>query len=260
MDLRNKTILITRQPEQAAEFIAEVEKRGWRAVLFPTIKITDPDSWGVCDKALERINDYDGLIFTSANAVERFFQRCTLKEVEPATFRACEIYAVGEKTRQEIERRGLRVRLVPDTFSSASLAKQFTKAAVEQKRFLFPRGNISKDDVIERLRELEAVVDSVVVYNTVGADNSEVDSIWKKLVGGQIDVVTFASPSAALNFAQLFSVERIRQLGQMIKVAVIGPTTAEAARGVGLKVDVVATKSTVAGLVEAIATYFDQHK
>jgi uroporphyrinogen-III synthase len=257
MSLDNKTILITRQPEQAGEFVAEVEKRGGRAVLFSMIEIADPDSWTECDGALEHIDSYDGLIFTSTNAVNRFFQRCTLKDVEPATFRACDIYAVGEKTKGEIERRGLQVRLVPDTFSSASLAKGFTRGAVNQKRFLFPRGNLSRDDIIVRLRGLGAAVDSVVVYNTVAANESGVDSIWKLLVEGQIDVVTLASPSAVLNFAKMFSAEKIRQLEGLVKIAAIGPTTAEAAQGIGLKVDIVATQSTVAGFVEAIAAYFD---
>jgi uroporphyrinogen-III synthase len=70
MSLQNKTILITRQREQSKEFIAEVEKRGGHAVVFPLIRITEPDSWESCDTALQRLGEYDGLILTSENGVE----------------------------------------------------------------------------------------------------------------------------------------------------------------------------------------------
>ena len=41
-----------------------------------------------------------------------------------------------------------------------------------------------------------------------------------------------------------------------VKIACIGPVTAEAAREAGLKVDVLARESTVAGLVDALKSYY----
>jgi uroporphyrinogen III methyltransferase/synthase len=61
-----------------------------------------------------------------------------------------------------------------------------------------------------------------------------------------------------MSFADLLSSDKVKQVEKLSKIAVIGPTTAEAARDVGLKVDIVARRSTVVGLVEAIAAYFDR--
>lgn len=257
MGLKNKTILVTRQVEQSSEFIAEVERRGGRVVAFPTIMITDPDSWADCDRALATIGTYDGLIFTSTNGVEKFFERSKARGMNTELFGHLTVYAVGEKTKNEVERRGVQVSFVPDRYSAASLAKYFTTARVQKSRFLFPLGNLSKTEVVDKLNQLGAVVDPVVVYKTAEADGSGSEEIIRQLSGGQIDVVTFASPSAAQNFVKVFPQDEITHIHERTKIAVIGPSTAEAVRSLGLHVDIIATTSTVRGLVEAIADHFD---
>jgi uroporphyrinogen III methyltransferase/synthase len=44
------------------------------------------------------------------------------------------------------------------------------------------------------------------------------------------------------------------------RVACIGPKTAETARATGLKVDIMATESTIASMVDAIEGYFLKEK
>ena len=255
MGLKGKTVLVTRQPEQAREFIEEIEKRGGRVVLFPTIKISDPASWDLCDAAIAGIGGYHALLFTSANAVERFFARCADLEVDIAAFKPLEIFTVGEKTKEEVERQGLSVTAVPDEYSGKSLAAHLASGDVQRKRFLFLRGNLSRDEVVDGLTALGVIVDSAVVYETSVADSGGADTVLDQLHAGQIDVVTFASPSAVVNFQKLLG-DGVSIRGKT-KVAAIGPTTAEAVRFLGIDVDIVAPKSTMKSLAEAIDRYFD---
>lgn len=257
MSLRNKTILITRQREQSEEFVAEIEKRGGRAVVFPLIRITEPNSWESCDTALQRIGEYDALILTSENGVIGFFKRCSCKDIQLSAFRKLSVYAVGEKTRQAIERLGLEVHYVPEKFSSASLAQHFGSAEVGSKRFLNPRGNLGDADLIKYLTTLGAIVDPVIVYNNIEPEKEESDELYEQLVSGSIDVITFASPSAAINFLKVIPLKKVQQLRSTPKFAVIGPTTKEAVVKLGLTPDIVAQKSTVNGLVESIEAYYD---
>jgi len=257
MSLQNKTILITRQREQSEEFVAEIERRGGRAVVFPLIRITEPDSWDSCDTVLQRLAEYDGLILTSENGVERFFKRCSQKGIQLSAFRKLPIYAVGEKTRRAIERQGLQVRYVPEKFTSASLAKYFKSVEVRSKHFLYPRGNLGNSDLIQYLSDLGATVEPVIVYNNVELDKNSRDELYKQLRSESIDVITFASPSAAINFLKVIPLKKVQQLKRPPKVAVIGPTTKEAVLKLGLRPDIVAKKSTVSGLVESIEAYYD---
>jgi uroporphyrinogen III methyltransferase/synthase len=255
MGLEGKTILITRQREQSIEFISEVERRGGKAVLFPTISIQDPDSWEEVDRALQHIKTYDAIIFTSINSVERFFHRCLLKSVEPVTFRGCEIYAVGEKTKHAVEERGLRVKAIPEKYSSAGLAEYFRTLDLQGKQFLYPRGDLGRADLIKSLVRQGATVDPVVCYVNKGPEEADAEFVYRKLVAGEIDVVTFASPSAAINFVKLFPPEKMASIHGQTKIAVIGPTTEEEVRDLGIQVDIVAKQSTIKGLLDAIEEY-----
>ena len=258
MSLADKRILITRQREQAMEFISEIERRGGVPVVFPTITITDPDSWEACDRALRRVGDYAGVIFTSTNGWEKFLQRFQLCGLSFGIFGGVALYAVGETTRRSIEMHGLTVRFVPDTFSASSLARHFRHDDVDGKRFLLPQGDKGREEIALRLSKLGAIVDTVIVYNTVPADERDAGDIRQRLANGEIDVVTFASPSAAENFFKLVSPLDGARLSERTKIAVIGPTTGETVRRLGLDPDIVARESTVSGLVRAIELYYEE--
>jgi len=62
--------------------------------------------------------------------------------------------------------------------------------------------------------------------------------------------VTFASSSAVRNLAKLLGGDTL--LLERPLIACIGPVTAQAARRLGLRVDVIASDHTIGGLVEAM--------
>ncbi len=254
--LEDKTVLITRRREQAVEFIAELERRGGKAILLPMINVQDPNSWEECDRALQQIKNYDSLVFTSTNAVDKFFQRCVLRSVEPATLRGREVYAVGERTRRAVEERGLAVKAIPERYSSEGLAEYFRTVNLGGKRFLYPRGDLGKADLIKSLIRQGASVDPVVVYVSSGPDEIDAEFVYRRLVDGDIDVITFASPSAATNFVKLFPIEKMALMHQRTRIAVIGPTTEQCMKSLRVKVDIVARTATIDGLLDAIGEYY----
>jgi uroporphyrinogen III methyltransferase/synthase len=69
--------------------------------------------------------------------------------------------------------------------------------------------------------------------------------------------VTFASPSAAINFVKLFPPEKMASMDKRTKIAVIGATTEEEVTSLGIQVDVVAKQSTITGLLDAIEDHYD---
>jgi uroporphyrinogen-III synthase len=256
MSLKNKSILITRQREQSAEFIADVERRGGRAVFLPMITIQEPESWEECDRALQQLKMYDSLIFTSTNSVDKFMQRCLLKAIEPALLRRFDVYAVGEKTRRAVEERGIAVKAIPEEYSAVGLAEYFRTMHLNGKRFLYPRGDLGNADLVKSLIRQGASVDPVIVYRNTGPDEIDAELVYRRLVNGEIDVITFASPSAAINFVKLFPLERMALMHKRTKIAAIGPTTTDALTNLGVRVDIVARKSTIDGLLDTIEEHY----
>ncbi|MDP2209193.1 MAG: uroporphyrinogen-III synthase [Bacteroidota bacterium] len=252
MSLTNKTILITRSEDQADDFIELIESRGGKAILFPTIKITDPDDWQECDRAIKALNSFDGIIFTSRNSVEKFIERMNSKNIPLSALRSMLFFAVGEKTKSTIEKHNLKCFSVPETYTAENLADNIKTIGVKNKKFLFPRGNLGRDVIIDKLSGYGAEVKSVVVYKTERAIPENLHSIEAELLEGKIDVVTFTSPSTVKNFFSLFSENTKVQFTKQTIFAVIGKVTAEVLRKFGIEPAVIAKPSTIEGMVEGM--------
>lgn len=255
MSLHNRVILVTRPHTQAGELVRDIEGRGGTAVVVPMITIDPPPSWKECDEAIGRLADYDALLFTSVNAVESFFGRAILIGVPQERFSSLMTIAVGEKTAAAIALFGARVDGIPDHYSGAALIT-LLGGAYAGKRMLLPRGNIARADLADALQGTGAAVETVCVYVTGKPDGLAAESLARRVLAGEFDVITFASPSAAVNFASLFSAQDLARIPDCAKVAVIGPSSADAASALGLPADMVASESTARGLVRCIEEYY----
>jgi len=258
MSLKDRTILITRQPEQAAEMIAEIRRRGGRTVLFPTIVTVPPDSWEECDRVLGVLASFDALLITSANAAGAFFDRFRSRHIDLELLNNLKVFAVGEKTRRTLQRLGVSVDIVPESFAGRALAEALPDEVVRGKRIMFPCGNLTPQDLADALRGRGAEVDSVVVYQTIQPHGADVDTVQQRIFVGDIDVVSFASPSAVENFVRMVPGLPLTTLRNHARIAVIGPTTRDAVERLGGTVDIVGRESTARGLVKAMEKYYRQ--
>jgi uroporphyrinogen III methyltransferase / synthase len=254
--LVGKTILVTRQHEQAGELVAAIEANGGRACVIPMLRIVDPERWDLCDVAIGQLSVFNGLLITSSNAAEKFIQRLDAKGIERKSFESIEVFAVGQRTADVLRALGLRIAFTPPQFSAAGLRKHFEAEQIVGKRFLFPRGNLSREELPASLRSLGAMVDEVEVYRNVPPTSEELDALRVRFLNGEFDVVTFASPSAVNSFRQAIP-PNIFGSGHPL-VAVIGPTTSAAAKELGFPVNIEATEATSNGLVDAIAAFYSQ--
>ena len=80
--------------------------------------------------------------------------------------------------------------------------------------------------------------------------------VYRLLLDGRIDVVTFASPSAVRSFVKIYGAEPAADLLKNTVVAVIGPVTAEAAKQAGIPVTIQPQTYTVAALVDGIVEHY----
>lgn len=251
--LKGKTVLITRPADQTEGFVQAIERLGGNAVLFPTIEITSPASWEACDAAIQNIEQYNALVFTSANAVRKFFERVKLvgntfkEELNRKT-----IYTIGERTKRAVESEGHPMQIGPEVATAEALAAMIAKSDIRGRRFLFPRGNLGRDVLPKSLRAAGAIVDEVIVYHTIKPAHQEIDRIEQLFLKKEIDIITFFSPSSIRNFLEMISLEELNG----VPVAVIGPVTADVAKSSGLRVDIVAPRSNEESLAQAIAEYF----
>jgi uroporphyrinogen III methyltransferase/synthase len=252
--LSGKTILITRSKNASSEIQGMLESLGASVVCLPTIEIVDPDSWDECDATIWKLAEYDSICFTSKNTVEKFVQRIRLIRPQALnTLATRNLYAVGEKTKSTLEATGFSVQPIPQKHSAENLAQSFYGQNISGRRFLFPKSNIASNIIPKELRSLGAIVDEIVTYKTVIPEPENLEHIRALITDGKIDAITFFSPSSVRNFVEMIGVETM----QRVLIAVIGPTTAEAAKEAGLKVNIVAKQQTAESLVQGIIEHFD---
>ncbi|MBI4427927.1 MAG: uroporphyrinogen-III synthase [Ignavibacteriales bacterium] len=252
--LNGRTIVITRPLEQTAQLKALLERSGARVLVFPTIHIVPASSWDDCDRAIQNIGTYDALMLTSVNAATYFLNRSRLlNEKGFPVFAQKDIYVVGEKTRRAVENFGLNARVFQEARDGRSMAHAIIRQNIRSKKFLFPKGSLASDEIPSILREHGATVDEVVVYETRPPSQTEREEMKDVFSREEVDIVVFFSPSSINNFLSVVAKKSLNS----VRIAVIGRTTAEAARKASLTPDIVADEPTTEALVTSIVRFHD---
>lgn len=255
--LSGKTIVVTRAVEQAQELIRLLRDAGAYVIHVPTIEIGPPDSWTACDLAIQELDDYSWIIFTSTNGVRFFLNRLNDKGENIATLQKARIAAVGESTRRELNQRNIPVDLVPAIFRSEGLVEAFMDENIQGLNILIPGAQMGRELLLESLTSMGAKVAAVPVYKNRMPKVENFSESLKMVNGHPIDVLTFTSPSMVQNFISLFGRKKIKDsLTHGCKIAAIGGVTAEAVKKLQLQVDISPQKSTIKSFVEEIAKFY----
>jgi uroporphyrinogen III methyltransferase/synthase len=251
--LAGRTILVTRTREQAAALADPLGALGADVVLAPVIAVAEPEDWGPVDEAISNLSVYNWTVFTSANGVERFFERLFSRGVDARAFTGIRVACVGTTTAQALAGYGILADFVPDDFRAEGLVAGFSERGLsEGGRVLIPRALDAREVLPDSLREMGAHVDVVPVYRTVAVRLD--DAVVALLRDGAIDTVAFTSGSTARNFLGALDAAGLDVATVMsgLTVASVGPVTTDVVRELGFDVSVQAHEGTMPSLVLAI--------
>ncbi len=258
--LAGKRVVVTRALEQAQEMLAQLGQSGAEVLLLPTLAFRAPQNTAPLDEAIGKCDGFDWILFTSRNAVRFFCARCRALGLEPPSGYTTrpQIAAVGPATAEAARQEGMRVARVAARFLAQGLVEEL-RSEVAGAKILLPRSDKAGEELPVALRSLGAVVTEVVAYET-GAPAAPDRKLLDRILVGDVDVVTFASPSAFDNFLEMAGPDRVRKQAGSFALAAIGPVTAAAIRDAGFPVAIEADEATADGLVAALAAYFTQGK
>jgi uroporphyrinogen III methyltransferase/synthase len=253
--LFGKRIVVTRSRDQASVFAEMLIDRGASPIEFPSIDVVPPASWAELDTALDTVETYQWVIFTSANAVRFFFERLRSRGTDLRILKGVNICAVGPKTAEALERHGLKADLIPTEFKAEGVLAALGGVQVKGRRFLIPRAKVARELIPEKLRELGAEVTVATAYENV-RPAADVERVKKLFTEKKIAAVTFTSSSTVHNFGEMLGQKEYKSLLNGVAVACIGPVTARTAEEYGMKIDVMPKEYTIPALVEAMVEYF----
>jgi uroporphyrinogen III methyltransferase/synthase len=250
--LFGRNIVVTRDVCGNADFAAKIICRGGNSIEFPTMKIKPLTESNEFLRAVARLQraEFDWVIFTSANGVNIFFEALQGLSKDARIFGPAKIAAIGSETAVTLSEFGIKADFVPTVFTGEQLGKQlmcFT--SLRGKKVLLLRSQVASMELVELLERAGADVLDAAIYTAI-EQKSESNWLIERIGRGEIDWLTFASPSSARMFFEQVTIGVVNSGN--VKVASIGPTTSEQLKNLGVRIDVTAEGHTIDGLLDAI--------
>ena len=244
--LTGLTVLVPRARDQASDFSALLRSRGAEPLEVPTIEIRPVATTDELDRAVEDLaaGHFDWVVLTSVNGVAALRARAEASGRGPAALGAARVAAVGPATEAALRAWGVAPDLVPEVATTAALGHAFPAGP---GAVLLARADLANPELAVILRAKGWEATGVVAYHTVPLGRLD-PAARRRLDGGEVDWVAFTASSTVEGF--------LRGYGGPpppgVRVAAIGPVTADTARSAGIPVATTATEHTIGGLVEAI--------
>jgi uroporphyrinogen-III synthase len=251
MNLKGKRILITRPREQSGEFARRLEDLGAIPIFFPVIEIAPVQDSRLLDEALQELEQYHWLVFTSVNGVQATWKRLNALHIQalPGNLK---VAAIGPKTAAALRSAGVHPDFIPDEYVAEAILPGLGE--LQGCRVLLLRADLARPALPQAIRQGGGVAHEIAVYNTVKAQpESEAQDALRQ----GVNVVTFTSSSTVRNFVSIVrraGLDPAALPGKPL-YAYIGPITVQTAREEGLPAGVLAGEYTTEGLIKALLDY-----
>lgn len=246
--LLGKRVLVTRPAHQSDQFAQALRNAGAEPILAPVIALMAPDDPVAAAQAVDSAAENAWVVFTSANGVQKFFERLDARREDARAFGNAKIAAIGIQTSQALRSHRVYADLVPQSYIAEDLAQALIAASNPRDKILLFRAQEARDVLPEALRSAGRDPHVVAAYKTVFTDDP--DFAEKVALS---DILTFTSASTVRGFSyNLAGDEAAARAASEKVVACIGPITAQTAREIGMHVDIVADEFTANGLLAAL--------
>ena len=234
--LEGKIIAITRSKEDSSEFIELATKNSVRPLPLPTIELVSKGE-KIVDEFLDSVKQYDPdySVFMSSKAVKLLFdtarQVSKFEKLQLAVANTI-VMAVGPKTKDALEKEGIKVAHMPNTFSSVGVGELFTKLHAVGKKIIVPRSGASTPFLKELLNKIGIDVKEIHLYDVCAfRDTTQWNEFRELFAQNKIDGIVFTSASSVRAFFEIMSKDyeenSLLEKLQNSSIVAIGPLTAD---------------------------------
>jgi uroporphyrinogen-III synthase/uncharacterized protein HemX len=243
-------ILVTRPSDQAEGLCRLIEQAGGRALRFPLLDILPSERADAGVARLRRTQDWDWLIFLSANAVRQAQELSALPRREPGN--TPRVAAIGAATAEALAAAGVTADLIPEPeFNSEALLTMPELQEVAGRRILIVRGEGGRETLKDELVKRGAIVQCAELYRREPrvADMGPLLRAWQ---AGQIQVLTLTSGAALDHLYRLIPAE-YRELVLRTPLVVLSERLRQRALALGFTQVAVTNSASDRGLLETLS-------
>ena len=237
-------VFVTRPKELAGTLSLRLRKLGAEVVEIPAIQ-TKAREGGAFAEALDTVDAFDWIVFTSPTGVRIFFEEMKRKKLDVRRLAKTRFAVIGSGSEKELEKYGFYGDLMPEIYDGEHLGmalaavceEELTKKDTEKSlRILIPRAAIGNQELISALAQVSGLeVSDVPTYDTYyGLDTEEETpalDLAAELSSGGRDYVIFTSASTVKGFAAAAA----GLDDTKVRAICIGRQTKEAADALGMQ-------------------------
>ena len=241
LPLRGQRILVTRPRDRAGALSDRLRALGADVWEYPCIETRPIWPCPAMTAALEHLENYRWLVFTSPAGVAAF--RRTLQEMKKdgRYLSDVQLAAIGSGTARALADMGLIADYVPPVYDAAHLGEGLPA----EGKVLILRAEIGSPALTAALESRSIPYDDIPVYRTV-YDNPRSEQLRSALEAGEVPFVTFTSASTVKGL--LATVGADADLSRVTALC-IGKQTAAEARKHDMTIKI-AAQATIDALVE----------
>lgn len=239
------TVLVAGSKRTSSRLRGRLSVLGAEVLTQPVIRITEPVDWTPVDSALDRIAEYDWLVFTSGSGVDGLMGHLFSRGADARALGGVRLAALGKGTAERLSSYHLKPDLIPERVDASALAQTLTERT-ETGAILMARATGDRPALAEELEEIGASVDQIPVYRTVDLDEPNQD-VADALTAGEVHWITVTSSPTARSLVRLYG-----ELLNTGKIVSISPLTTATLKELGYGPTLQATPHTMDGLVNTL--------
>lgn len=239
-------VLVTRPKNMISKTAAKLREQGAEVLELPAIRTEALEDKSRIRAALENLDTYAWLVFTSPTGVDIFFEEMQEAGKDIRALGNVKIAAIGEGTRKKLKEHSLIADLMPEVYDGDSLGEALAAVLNGSERILIPRAEKGNENLVKLLRAAGAQVDDIPTYHTLYESSALIDE-KKELESGNIDCVVFTSASTVRGFVEGTKCEDYSG----IRAACIGKQTRAAADAYGMQT-FMSEKATIDSLISLV--------
>ncbi len=247
-------VLVTRPKELVSDTAKRLRALGADVLEVPAISTVKIENNSELKEAVNKIKDFDWVVFTSPTGVRIFFEELSDWKIDYRKISNVKFAVIGSGTCKELEKRGFFPDMLPEIYDGDHLGAELALKCSSGTRLLIPRARKGNEELVRQLKAVGAEVLDISTYDTVYETEHLVD-VKGEVAGGEVDFVVFTSASTVKGFAAVMGDIELHE----VKAICIGQQTKAAADKLGMQT-FVAEKATIDSLIEKLVEIYNGGK
>lgn len=245
LPLKGKHVIVTRPKERIGTLSDRIRAMGAEVTEFPCIETIPCNPCPEMEQAVENIDSYQWLVFTSPAGVSALMEMLQHTHRDVRALGRIHLAVIGPGTDRELQKHGLQADLIPEIYDGAHLGEAICQAN-PQGRVLILRAQWGTEALTDALLRGKISYDDIRCYETRYTSASK-ESVGQMIADEEDLIVTFTSASTVRGFmGTLGDVDKNHFIG-----ACIGEQTEAEARKHGIRT-IKAREATMDALIDCI--------